>query len=121
MFWTSFRFVWGHDFRDSYIPNYQTGLYQFSTLFAEQTFNLQHWGMTAEFIQEFSELKDDVPTITSMKQQPEVCQPDEMFGFEAIAHQHLPEMGLKGALANYNVIYSILQFMLRLLTLYHPV
>ncbi len=51
--------------------------------------------MTAEFIQEFSELKDDVPTITSMKQQPEVCQPDEMFGFEAIAHQHLPEMGLE--------------------------
>ena len=83
MFWTSYRFSWSHDFRDAYIPNYQTGLYSLSTPFAEQTFDLQHWGMTSEFLHEFAELKDDIPAITSG--QPEVAEPVDIFGFEEIA------------------------------------
>lgn len=99
MFWTNFRFVWIHDFRDAYIPNYSTGLYQFSTLFAEQTFNLQHWRMTVEFLDEFSELKDDIPSLVWKMPESVECEPEDPFGFEQIAEgfgtQHLPDLDLE--------------------------
>jgi len=65
LFWTCFRFTWGHEFRDAYVKNCQTGLYQFSVPFLEHILDLKYFCMTPKFLDEFPELKEDIPSTTS--------------------------------------------------------
>lgn len=60
MFWPCFRFTWEYEFRDAYICNRQTGLYQFSAPFLERTRELQYFRMAPKFFAEFPELKADI-------------------------------------------------------------
>jgi hypothetical protein len=61
LFWPCFRFIWEYEFRDAYICNRQTGLYQFSAPFLERTRELQYFRMSPKFLAEFPELKADIP------------------------------------------------------------
>lgn len=72
--------------QSAYTPNYSTGLYQFSPLFVEQTFDLQHWRMTATFLAEFPELKDDILCAV------DCAEPDDSFGFETIGEVYAQNM-----------------------------
>ena len=62
LFWDSFRFKWPYEFRDAYIRNCQTGLYQYSSAFLEQAADLSNWRMSTKFLEEFPELKGEVNT-----------------------------------------------------------
>jgi hypothetical protein len=62
LFWDSFRFKWPYEFRDAYVRNCQTGLYQYSSAFLEQAADLSNWRMSTKFLEEFPELKGEVNT-----------------------------------------------------------
>jgi hypothetical protein len=72
LFWDSFRFKWPYEFRDAYIRNCQTGLYQYSSAFLEQAADLSNWRMSTKFLEEFPELKGDIAESDSRKGPPEL-------------------------------------------------
>jgi hypothetical protein len=71
LFWDSFRFKWPYEFRDAYVRNCQTGLYQYSSAFLEQAADLSNWRMSTKFLEEFPELKGDIAESDSREGSPE--------------------------------------------------
>ncbi|KAH8809327.1 hypothetical protein F5884DRAFT_401858 [Xylogone sp. PMI_703] len=51
---------WSFEFRDCYMKNTTTGLYQFSSAFDQAIADLTNWKMSAEFLAEYPELEGEV-------------------------------------------------------------
>jgi hypothetical protein len=92
MFWQCFRFNWEYDFRDAYIRNRQTGLYQFSTPFLERLRDLQCFRMLQSYLDEFPEFQEDIPPLV-IKSEPESFGPERA---RETFHMEEPELSPGG-------------------------
>jgi len=92
MFWPCFRFTWEYEFRDAYICNRQTGLYQFSAPFVECARELQYFRMSAKFFAEFPELKADIQVADPQPEPSSVDFNRDLDGFSMAAPQGMDSL-----------------------------
>jgi len=62
LFCKSLRIQWPYEFRDCYIHNTETGLYDISPTFHERISDIKHWTMGAEIFEQYPEFYSDFPT-----------------------------------------------------------
>lgn len=63
LFWSSFRFNWGKEFRDAYVREKESGLYRYSEALEEAIADLGNFCMDEVFLTEFPELRADISAV----------------------------------------------------------